>query len=189
MQLLSRLLPYLLTPFSLTDYFPYSSIGSYAFDGNTYLVLACYEGTSSPTLGTYPFGSSYTNGFSMCSEPAASPTHYPTQLPSVSSVNESISIITTVAGTGSAGYSGDNSDATSATINGPHGVVIDSEGNIYFAEWSNNCVRKITASTGIISTIAGTGSAGYSGDGGLASSAELNIPNGLCIDTAGTNMK
>ena len=126
----------------------------------------------------------YTPTSEQITTPSAVPsTEQPSYTPSI----ESISIITTVAGTGSGGYSGDGGDATSATINGPHGVVIDSNGNIYFTEWSNNCVRKITVSTGIISTIAGTGSAGYSGDGGLASSAELNIPNGLCIDTAGIN--
>ncbi len=101
----------------------------------------------------------------------------------------SISVITTLAGTGTDGFSGDNGQASSATINAPKGIVIDSSGNVYFNEWGNHCVRKITASTGIITTYAGTGSASYSGDGGIASSAALAFPNGLGIDTSGNASK
>ena len=72
-------------------------------------------------------------------------------------------------------------------MNGPHGIAIDSSGNVYFSDASNNRVRKITAVTGIISTYAGTGSGSFSGDGGVASSAALYYPNGLCIDTSGSN--
>ena len=96
-----------------------------------------------------------------------------------------VDIITTIAGTGTASYSGDDGPATSATINSPLGIAIDSSGNVFFNEFSNNILRKITVATGIISTYAGTGTASYSGDGGVASSAALNQPNGLCIDTSG----
>jgi len=99
----------------------------------------------------------------------------------------SISVISTIAGTGSTTYSGDNGEATSATINGPHGIDIDSSGNVYFSDFSNHRVRKIIVSTGIITTYAGIGSSSYSGDGGVASSAALNYPVGLCLDSSGNN--
>ena len=113
--------------------------------------------------------------------PSTSPTYYPTLSP------HSISIITTIAGTGTASYSGDGGQATAATFNNPRGIDFDSSGNIYFAECSNHRVRKITVSTGIISTYVGTGSGVYSGDGVVASSATLTSPIGLCLDTAGTD--
>jgi len=94
-------------------------------------------------------------------------------------------IITTVAGTGTAGYSGDGGLATSATLNKPFGVAVDRAGNIYISDNSNFVIRKVDASTGIITTVAGTGTAGYSGDGGLATAAMLQYPYGLATDTAG----
>ncbi len=109
----------------------------------------------------------------------STPTYYPSLSP------HSITIITTIAGTGSAGYSGDGGQATSASIYVPAGITIDSSGNVYFSEFYNHRVRKITTATGIISTYAGTGSSTYSGDGGVASSAALNGPDGLCIDSSG----
>ncbi len=96
-----------------------------------------------------------------------------------------IDIITTIAGTGASSYSGDNGQATSAAIKHPSGIVLDSAGNIYFSDLHNNRVRKITVSTGIITTYAGTGASSYSGDKGIASSAALAYPNGLGIDTSG----
>ncbi len=114
------------------------------------------------------------------SAPSMTPTYYPSISP------HSVSIITTIAGTGTGSYSGDNGAATSATISSPSGIVIDSIGDVYFVEWSNSRIRKITFSTGIITTYAGTGTASYSGDGGAASSATFDHPNGLCIDTLGT---
>ncbi len=107
------------------------------------------------------------------------PTYYPTLSP------HSISIITTVAGTGSASYSGDGGEATSAAICIPAGIAIDSSENVYFSDHFNHRVRKITVATGIITTYAGTGTSSYSGDGGVASSAALNSPDGLCIDSSG----
>ncbi len=111
--------------------------------------------------------------------PSTQPTYYPSLSP------HSIIVISTIAGTGTASFSGDNDQATSAAINYPHGIVIDSSGNVYFSDMYNNRVRKITASTGIITTYAGTGSSSFSGDGGVGSSAALHSPNGLCIDTSG----
>ena len=92
--------------------------------------------------------------------------------------------ITTVAGNGSAGYSGDGGPATSAQLNAPFGVAVDGSGNIYIAEWSNHRVRKVSAS-GVITTIAGVGIAGFGGDGGPATDAALNSPEGVAVDSAG----
>jgi len=104
----------------------------------------------------------------------------------VRKVTASTWIISTVAGSGTASFSGDNGPATSAAVNTPLGIAIDSSGNVYFNDWNNHRVRKITASTGIITTYAGTGSTTYSGDGGVASSAALYFPNGLGMDTSGS---
>ena len=93
-------------------------------------------------------------------------------------------IITTIAGTGTPGYSGDGGQATSAQLNYPEGVAVDGQGNLYIADAYNQRVRKITPA-GIITTIAGTGTAGYSGDGGQATSAQLNYPGGVAVDTEG----
>lgn len=92
--------------------------------------------------------------------------------------------INTVVGNGSTGYSGDGSSAVNATLNAPAGLAIDSSGNLYISDYSNNVVRKVTVG-GIISTVAGNGSQGYSGDGGLATSAQLNGPLGLALDASG----
>ena len=102
-------------------------------------------------------------------------------------VTASTGIITTIAGTGSGGYSGDNGPASSATLNYPHGVSTDSSGNVYVADTYNQRVRKVTASTDIITTIAGTGSTTFSGDGGVATSATLYNPHGTSPDSVGTN--
>ena len=92
--------------------------------------------------------------------------------------------ITTVAGTGVGGYSGDGGSATAAKLNLPSTLTFDKYGNMYVVDALNNCVRKVTPS-GIISTFAGNGLGGYSGDGGLASSAQLNFPCGIYIDAIG----
>ncbi|HVA97818.1 MAG TPA: T9SS type A sorting domain-containing protein [Bacteroidia bacterium] len=94
-------------------------------------------------------------------------------------------VINTIAGNiVTAGYSGDGGPATAAQLNAPMGLYIDAFGNIYFADYRNNCIRKINTS-GIISTIVGNGTAGYSGDGGQATAAELNGPSGVTLDDSG----
>ena len=93
-------------------------------------------------------------------------------------------IISTLAGTGTAGFSGDGGQATSAQLNGPEGVAVDAQGNVYISDASNFRVRKVTAG-GIISTFAGTGTAGFSGDGGQATSAQISAPLFLAVDSAG----
>ena len=97
----------------------------------------------------------------------------------------STGVITTVAGNGTAGYSGDGGVATSAELNYPSCVAVDGSGNIYIADTSNNRVRKVTASTGIITTVAGNGTYGYGGDGGTATNAYLALPSGVTADTCG----
>lgn len=97
-------------------------------------------------------------------------------------IDGSTGIITTIAGNGSSGYTGDGGPATSAKLLAPSGVAVDAAGNIYIADEGNNRIRKVTASTGIITTIAGKGTAGYSGDGSMAINAEFNGPQDIFID-------
>jgi sugar lactone lactonase YvrE len=94
------------------------------------------------------------------------------------------SSITTVAGTGKLGFSGDGGKATAAQLNYPEGVAVDSRGNVYIAEAVNFRVRKVSRD-GTITTFAGTGKPGFSGDGGPASAAQLNHPYGVAVDTRG----
>src|ERR1019366_8977789 len=93
--------------------------------------------------------------------------------------------ITTVAGTGSSGFSGDGGPATSAQVNCPDGVAADASGKLYIADTCNSRIRMVS-STGTISTLAGTGNSGYSGDGGPAIDAQLNSPQDVIADANGT---
>jgi trimeric autotransporter adhesin len=99
-------------------------------------------------------------------------------------------MLTTIAGTGAQGFSGDNGPATSAELSGPSGIAVDGVGNIYFADTGNQRVRKI--SNGTIMTVAGNGTAGFSGDNGPATGAQLNLqqgplvlPSGIAVDASG----
>ena len=96
-------------------------------------------------------------------------------------------IISTVAGsnsgfTGNAAFSGDGGPATEALLSDPHGVTVDGDGNLFIADTRNHRIRKVTPS-GIISTVAGTGDAGFSGDGGSAAAAQLNFPTDVIVDS------
>jgi streptogramin lyase len=93
--------------------------------------------------------------------------------------------ITTVAGNGTTGYSGDRGPATAAQINDPYGVTVDVSGNIFISDSRNGAVRRVDAATGIITTVAGNGTYGYSGDGGPAANALLYFPTGITVDTKG----
>ena len=93
-------------------------------------------------------------------------------------------VISTVAGAGTVGFSGDGGPATSAGIS-PWGIAVDGAGNLFISDSINNRVRRVTAATGLISTVAGTGIAGFGGDSGPAVSAMLNQPTGLALDAAG----
>ncbi len=120
----------------------------------------------------------------------------------------STGIITTIAGSSSSGYSGDNRQATAATLFDPSGIAVDLSGstlcqysftliltslfllflgNYYIADRSNHRVRKVVVSTGIITTIAGnSGTGSYSGDGGAATAAGLYYPHSVALDSAGS---
>jgi streptogramin lyase len=100
-------------------------------------------------------------------------------------VNLNTGIITKVAGTLWSGYNGDNIDATSARLYYPFGVHVDSSHNTYIADTYNHRIRKVDGKTGIITTVAGYGSKGFSGDGGPATSARLRYPFNLYLDTVG----
>lgn len=94
-------------------------------------------------------------------------------------------VIKTVAGTGFNGFAGDGGLATNARFSNPISVAADPTGNLFVADYYNHRIRKINQGTGIITTIAGTGTAGFSGDGGLAINAQINNPNDVCVDAAG----
>lgn len=100
-------------------------------------------------------------------------------------VDAATGIISTVAGNGTASFSGDGGPATSASLNNPRKVILDSDGNIYIADTNNNRIRMVDASTGIISTIAGNGSGAFAGDGGSATSASLYWPYSVAADNSG----
>ena len=94
-------------------------------------------------------------------------------------------VISTVAGGGQRGYSGDGGPALEAQLNQPYEVRFDGEGNMYFVEMQNHVVRRVDAKTKVISTIAGTGERGFSGDGGPARQAMLSTPHSIAIDAEG----
>src|SRR5207253_10239200 len=94
-------------------------------------------------------------------------------------------VITTVAGNGAPGFSGDGGPATAAQLRNPAGIAIDPAGNLIIADYGNHRVRKVTPG-GTITTIAGTGTDGYSGDGGPATLAKLGLPAGAPTDPWGT---
>jgi trimeric autotransporter adhesin len=93
--------------------------------------------------------------------------------------------VSTVAGDGIAGYSGDGGLATSAELNAPWGVAVDTNDNLYIADTGNNVIRVVSPIFHYITTVAGNGTAGYTGDGGQATSAELNAPIGVWADDYG----
>jgi sugar lactone lactonase YvrE len=100
-------------------------------------------------------------------------------------VDAATGVITTVAGTGTEGFSGDGGPATSASLSGPTGVAVDASGNLFIADFFDNRIRRVDTATGVITTVAGTGASGFSGDGGPATSASLSWPTGVAVDTSG----
>lgn len=102
----------------------------------------------------------------------------------VRKVNANTGIITTIAGIiGTVGYNGDSIQGTSAALQGCADVAVDTQGNVYIADQWNNRIRKVNANTGIITTVVGNGTSGFSGDGGLATAAQLNHPTSVALDT------
>ena len=100
-------------------------------------------------------------------------------------IDNDTALITTVAGNGKEGYSGDGGPAVRAMMNQPYSLQIAANGDIFIVDRLNAAVRKIEAATGVISTVAGTGEPGYSGDGGPGNRAQLREPNDLFLDGGG----
>ena len=100
-------------------------------------------------------------------------------------VTAATGIISTVAGVGTTSFNGDNIAATSAILNNPLSVAVDSSGNVFFADTGNQRIRKVTAATGFITTVAGSGVQGYNGDNIAATNAMLNFPYGVAVDSSG----
>ena len=100
-------------------------------------------------------------------------------------IDAATAVITTIAGTGARGYSGDGGPAVSAQMSRPIALALDAEGRLLVAEFTNHVIRRIDLSDQTISTIAGTGEQGFSGDGGPATAAKLNLPQGIVPDASG----
>ncbi|MCK7523902.1 MAG: hypothetical protein MZV64_42920 [Ignavibacteriales bacterium] len=100
-------------------------------------------------------------------------------------VSAATGIITTVAGDGTVGFSGDGGPATAARLYQASNVTVDLAGNLYIVDYVNQRIRMVTAATGIITTIAGNGAGDFTGDGGPATQASLNTPNSVAVDGAG----
>jgi sugar lactone lactonase YvrE len=138
---------------------------------------------TAPTLTNQPTNLSVLGGGTATFSVGASgtgPISYQWQFNGTNLENQNI-IITTVAGNGTATFAGDGEPATNASLNSPYGVIVDIAGNIYVADSANNRIRRVNTS-GIITTVAGTNSAGSTGDGGPAINAGLNNPEGLALD-------
>ena len=100
-------------------------------------------------------------------------------------VNLATGLITTIAGTGTSGHTGDGGPATAAELSFPEGIAPDSKGNLFIADQANDAVREMNLATGLISTVAGNGTGGYNGDGGPATAAELADPSDVVVDSSG----
>src|SRR5262249_19733522 len=94
-------------------------------------------------------------------------------------------LIRTIAGDGTAGYSGDNGPAANARLNQPRRILLDKNGDLYIADARNQAIRRISGASGTITTVVGSGSPGLGGDGGPAEAALLNYPTGLALDSSG----
>jgi sugar lactone lactonase YvrE len=137
-----------------------------------------------PSITTQPLSQTVSSGTNLSFSVGVAgdgPFNYQWQL---DGTNLSSVTITTVAGKGSSGYSGDGAAATNASLRGASDVTFDGLGNLLFADTSNNRIRKVDTG-GIISTVAGNGSSGFSGDGGLATNATLRSPSGVALDASG----
>ncbi|KAL0485375.1 NHL repeat-containing protein, partial [Acrasis kona] len=169
----------------VVDYFYMIQGDIAAYDYNITATFSCStvpppSATSSPSTSSPLVTSSSPSSSppSTSSAPAQSPTPTPT-----SSTIQAIKYMTTFAGKGSSGYTGDRGPASDATLNIPLGMALDTVENIlYFAEKGNNVIRMIFLNNNTIATFSGTGASGYSGDGSKAINAKFNTPFGVCLD-------
>jgi sugar lactone lactonase YvrE len=166
--------------------------------GQTVAVAQAAAAPSGQSGGIATFAGNGTQGFSGDGPAASTELNFPTGLAVDASGNLFIAdqsnarirkvsaagIVTTVAGSGTFGFSGDNGPAVSASLNGPQGIAVDASGNLYIADTGNSRVRMVSTS-GTIITVAGNGTAAFSGDGGSAISASLCFPFGVAVDTTG----
>lgn len=140
-------------------------------------------GLSSATADNIPATSAYiTAPFGICLDKTESNLYIADDRSRIRKVNIATGAITTAAGTITPGYTGDNGPATAAGLGQPADVCIDTAGNIYLADYGNHAIRRVDAVTGIISTVAGIGSPGFSGDNGPATAAKLDYPEGVYVD-------
>src|SRR5207244_323808 len=102
----------------------------------------------------------------------------------VRKVTAATGVITTVAGNGTYGFAGDGGAATAAWLTYPTGIAVDGAGKLYISDSINYRIRKVTAATGVITTVAGNGTFGFGGDGGSATAAQMKYPRGLAVDGA-----
>jgi len=157
-----------------------SATQGYTGDGGpaTSATLACPDGVAADSTGNF-YIVDFCNNVVRAVNTQATPI-------TMAGVTIGLGDIATVAGTGTANatYSGDGGPATSAGVNYPLYVALDSAGNLYIGDYKNSCVRKVDPS-GIITTVAGNGTAGYSGDGGAATSARLDYASGIAVDDVG----
>ena len=161
--------------------------------GNNEIMIMINAGVVSAFAGTPAPGFSGDGGFATAAQLNGPTYAYPDNAGNVYIADQlnnrirkvnSLGIISTVAGNGTAGFSGDGGPATAAELNNPYGVTVDNSGNLYITDKLNQRIRKVNTS-GIITTIAGNGTAGYAGDGGPATAAEFLNPSGLTFDNAG----
>ncbi len=164
----------------------------YFVDGDNHLVrkisianglVTTIAGGGTATADGVPATSAVLAPKYMCMDAAGN--IYITTANKIREINASTGTISTIAGLDTSGYNGDGIPAATALLNVPCGICIDAANNLYFADSANQRIRKITASTGYISTIGGNGVAGHSGDGGAATSANIFDPVAICIDGAG----
>ncbi len=151
-------------------------------------IISTFMGTGSPGFtpdGTPPLTSSPIYHPASVSVDAAGNVYFPDDGNQMVRKVSTAGVLSTLAGTGTGTYNGDNIPATSASVKDPFGIAVDGAGNVYIADQDNYRIRRIDATTGMITTVAGTGVASYSGDGGAAIEAALNGPTGVIIDPAG----
>jgi len=148
-------------------------------------VITTVAGGGTSTLDGIPAINAAISPKNICIDAAGNLYVVSTATNQIKRIDAVTNIITTVAGTGSAGFSGDGGPAISATFNGILGICISSAGNIFLSDSGNSRIREIAAGTGIVTTIAGTGVASYTGDGGPAIAATLHSPTALTVNPAG----